>query len=193
MIATPDNKQQRQLAVTILIAVVLSIFSVTMLPLWIANSARNEDIRELQQRLYHLQQLTDEGNSLRPRLEQMKREKINDGHYLRGNTETVAAAELQRLVKTITGRNQVSIASTQILPATKENDFVRVALKVRVRGAMHGLIESFYDIETEETFLFLDKLNLREASRRRAQVATAAKPIDAEFELTAYAYMPGDQ
>ena len=54
MIATPDNRQQRQLAVTILIAVVLSIFSVTMLPLWIANAARNEDIRELQQRPYHL-------------------------------------------------------------------------------------------------------------------------------------------
>ena len=193
MIATPDNKQRRQLAVTILIAVVLSIFSVTMLPLWIANAARNEDVRELQTRLYRLQQLADEGSSLRPRLERMKREKINDGHYLRGNTETVAAAELQRLVKTIASRNQVSVASTQILPATKENDFVRIALKVRVRGAMNGLIESFYDFETEETFLFLDKVSLREASRRRAQVATAAKPIDAEFELTAYAYMPGDR
>ncbi len=70
---------------------------------------------------------------------------------------------------------------------------MRIALKVRVRGAMNGLIESFYDFETEETFLFLDKVSLREASRRRMRVATAAKPIDAEFELTAYAYMPGDR
>ncbi len=58
---------------------------------------------------------------------------------------------------------------------------------------MQGLVESFYDIESDRTFLFLDKLSLRDASRRRVQSVTAAKPIDAEFEIAAYAYMPGDK
>jgi len=193
MIAPLDNKQQRQLAITILLAALLLIFSVTVLPLWFANSARQETIQELRQRLYRLQHMADEGVSLRPRLEQMKREKINNGHYLRGNTETVAAAELQRLMKTIASRNQVSVASTQILPATEKSDFVRIALKVRVRGSMQALVESFYNIESDKTFMFLDELSLRDASRRRVQVVTAAKLIDAEFELAAYAYMPGDE
>ena len=193
MISTLSTKQQRHLASAILATALLAIFSATVLPIWFANSARQADITSLQQRLYRLQHMADEGVSLRPRLEQMKREKINNGHYLKGNTETVAAAELQRLVKTITGRNHVGIASTQILPATEESDFIRVALKVRVRGSLEGLIESFYDIESDRTFLFLDKLSLRDASRRRTRTVTAAKPFDAEFELAAYAYMPGEK
>jgi general secretion pathway protein M len=193
MIATPDAKQQRHLAIAILVVALLLILSATVLPVWIANSSRLDSIQILQHRLYRLQQMADAGVGLRPRLEQMKREKINNGHYLRGNTETVAAAELQRLVKTITSRNHVSVASTQILPATEESDFMRIALKVRVRGPMRGLVESFYDIESDNTFLFLSKLSLQDASRRRVQSETAAKPIDAEFELAAYAYMPGDE
>lgn len=193
MIAALDNKQQRQLAVAILVVALLLIFSATVLPIYFANSARQETIQLLQQRLYRLQHMADEGVSLRPRLEQMKREKLNNGHYLQGSTDTVAAAELQRLVKMISSRHHVSVASTQILAATKESDFVRIALKVRVRGPMRGLIESFYDMESGNTFLFLSKLSLRDASRRRTQSETAAKPIDAEFELAAYAYMPGDE
>jgi general secretion pathway protein M len=193
MITSLGEKQQRHLAIAILVVALSLLFSATVLPIWSANSARQENIQHLQQRLYRLQHMADEGASLRPRLEQMRREKINNGHYLKGNTKTVAAAELQRLVKMITNRNHVSVASTQILPATEESDFIRIVLKVRVRGPMQGLIESFYDIESDRTFLFLDKLSLRDASRRRAQAVTAAKPIDAEFELAAYAYMPGEK
>ena len=193
MIAALPDKQQQQLAVAILVAVLLLIFGVTALPLWLANSSRQESIQVLHERLVRLQQMTDEDVSLRPRLERLKREEINNGHYLKGNTETVAAAELQRLVKNITGRNQVRVSSTQILEATEESNFLRIALKVRVRGSMRGLVESFYDFESDKTFLFLDRLVLRDASRRRSAAATAAKPIDAEFELSAYAYMPGDE
>ena len=108
-------------------------------------------------------------------------------------TSLPAAAELQHLVKSIASQYQVSVTSTQILPAVAESNFVRIGLKVRVRGSMRGLVESIYDIETDKSFLFLDKLVLRDVSRRRTRVASAAKPFDAEFELAGYAYMPGDE
>jgi hypothetical protein len=193
MSAALTDKQRQQLAVTILAAVLLLIFGAIVLPLWFANASRQENIQLLQERLVRLQQMTDENVSLGPRLERLKREEINNGHYLKGNTETVAAAELQRLVKSIATQNQVSVTSTQILPAIAESNFVRIGLKVRVRGSMRGLVESIYDIETDKSFLFLDKLVLRDVSRRRTRVDTAGKPFDAEFELAGYAYMPGDE
>ena len=186
MIAALTPRQRRQLAVTILAIALLLAFSITVLPLWSANAARQENIELLQERLVRLQQMADGDASLRPRLERLKRAQLDDGHYLRGETETVAAAELQRLVKAITGRNQVTVTSTQILPASAEQDFIRIALKVRLRGSLNGLVESIYDIESNETFLFLDQLSVRDASRRRAAVATPTKPFDAELELAAY-------
>lgn len=191
MIESLASKQRRQLAVVILIAMIVLVFSATILPAWIANASRQESIQLLQERLARSQRMAEEDISLRPRLQQLKRAELNNSHYLKGTTDTVAAAELQQLVKSITARNQVNVTSTQILSTVTENNFVRIALKVRVRGAMRGLVESIYDIESDRTFLFLDKLVLRDSSRRRS--AAAAKPIDAEFELSAYAYMPGDE
>ena len=186
MIAALTDRQRQQLAIVILAVALLLIFSVTVLPLWSANASRQENIQLLQERLVRLQQMADGDATLRPRLERLKRAQVNNGHYLKGETETVAAAELQRLVKAITARNQVTVASTQILPASEEQDFVRITVKVRLRGSLGGLIESIYDIESNETFLFLDKLVLRDASRRRSRAATPAKPFDAEIELAAY-------
>jgi len=181
-----SRKQQQALAVTILIAAILIFSSITVLPLWSANVSRQENIQLLKERLVRLQKMADQDSSLYPRLERLKHAQINDGHYLKSNTESVAAAELQSLVKSITGLNQVSVNSTQILSATEDRGFVRIAVKVRVRGSLRGIVESFYDMESNETFLFLDNLVLRDASRRRSSVATAAKPIDAEFEISAY-------
>lgn len=193
MIKSLTSKQQRTLVVAVLLAMIVLGFSVTVLPVWMANTSRQESIQLLQDRLARLLRMAESDISLRPRLEQLKRAELNNNHYLKGTTDTVAAAELQRLVKTITGRNQVNVTSTQILPTVTESNFVRIGLKVRVRGAMRGLVESIYEIESDSTFLFLDKLVLRDGSRRRSASATAAKPIDAEFELSAYAYMPDDE
>jgi len=188
---TFTNKQQQQIAVAILIVSIIVFFSITVLPLWSVNNSQRENIQLLQERLVRLRQMADEDTSLRPRLERLKRAQINDGHYLKSNTESVAAAELQRLIKDITGRNQVSVSSTQILATAEERGFVRIAVKVRLRGSLRGLVESFYDMESNETFLFLDNLVLRDASRRRrSSTATATKPIDAEFEINAF--MVGD-
>jgi hypothetical protein len=51
---------------------------------------------------------------------------------------------------------------------------------------MRGIVESIYDIESNEPFLFLQDLHLQDTSRRRSAAAVAAKQIDAEFELIAY-------
>lgn len=190
MIRALSSKQQQGLAVAVLAAALLIFSSIAVLPLWSANTSRQENIHLLQERLVRLRQMADEDSSLRPHLEHLKRAQINNGHYLKSNTESVAAAELQRLVKHITGRNQVIVNSTQILSPAEEGGFVRISVKVRLRGSLRGLVESFYDLESNETFLFLDNLVLRDASRRRTSAATAAKPVDAEFEISAY--MVGD-
>ena len=186
MIEQLTSKQRKQLAVGMLVVSLLFLFGVTLLPLWFVNASGSEDIRFLQARLAGLQQMADEDVSLRPRLENLKRAQINNGHFLKSSTETRAAAELQRLVKTIAGGNKTIVTRTQILPATEEQGFARIALKVHLRGSMRGIVESIYDIESREPLLFLEDLHLQDTSRRRSAAAIAAKQIDAEFELFAY-------
>lgn len=184
MIEQLTTSQRKQFAIGILALCLALLFSITVVPVWSINTAGEQRIQLLQERLAGLQQLTREEETLRPRRERLKLEQINNGHYLKSNTETRAAAEVQRLVKTIAGKNKTLVTRTQILLATEDEGFIRIALKVRLRGAMAGIIGSIYDIESNEPFLFLEDLHLQDTSRR--QLAKAAKQIDAEFELVAY-------
>ena len=185
MIAQLTNSQRKQLAVGILVTLLLFLIGVTVVPLWSINASGLEHIHFLRARLAGLQQMAGEEVSLRPRLEHLQRAQTNNGYYLTSGTETRAAAELQRLVKTITNSNKTVVTRTQILPATEEQGFARITVKFRLRGSMRGIVESIYDIESNEPFLFLEDLHLQDTSRRRRSAA-AAKQIDAEFELFAY-------
>jgi len=184
MIEQLTDDQQKQLALAILITLLALLISFIVVPLWSVNASGQERIQDIQERLVELQQIMDEDVNIRPRLESLHRAQINNGHYLKNTTETRAAAELQHLVKTITGRNKAAVTRTQILPATEELGFTRIALNVHLRGSMRGIVESIYDIESNEPLLFLDDLHLRDTSRIFS--AATAKQIDAEFELVAY-------
>ena len=75
--------------------------------------------------------------------------------------------------------------STQILPATKESDFTRVALKVRMRGTLDNLVKVFHALETGQPYLFLDNVSVRKLGRRRPNMA-AGQGLDVDFDLIGY-------
>jgi len=184
-----STKSRQQLAVTILALSLCAALLVTVLPVWSANVFYEDQIDHIQVQLRELRADAAADEKLRPRLEQLRRSQLSDGHYLKSNTESVAAAELQRIVSRIAGNNATQILSTQILPSSQEEEFVRVALKVRMRGALTGVVETIYDIESNATFLFMDKLSIRDSARRRTNRPRASDQFDADFDLIAY--MPG--
>jgi hypothetical protein len=191
MIKQLPKKNQRQLAVAILTVFLAAILLVTVLPVWSANAFYRTRIDQIQEQLHELRADAVADKNLRPRYEQLRRSQLSDGHFLKSGTEAVAAAELQRIVKRITASNGTQVLSTQILPASREEDFIRVVVKVRIRGALTGIVDSIYDIESNATFLFMDNLSIRNSARRRASRQSVGNQFDTDFDLIAY--MPGER
>jgi general secretion pathway protein M len=179
MIEKLDRKRQRQLAIAILAGAVIAVLTVTAGPVWMANASRQAALDDAHERLQRYQQIAARDQELLPQYEALLRKQRSAGNHLRS-----AGAELQRLVKTITGRNQAQILSTQLLPVTEEQGFLRVALKVRLRGDLTAVLQSLYDIETDDVFMFLDNVALRDNLIGRTQARV--RPMEAEFELVAY-------
>lgn len=190
MIGQLTKDQERQLAIGILGLVVVLLLALVIVPVWSANANYDSQIDRLQTRLQTLQSRAAADATLRPRYEQLVRSHAASGHHLKSDTEAVAAAELQRIVKTITSSNATQILTTQILPAAEEQGFIRVALKVRVRGPLEGIVQSIYDIEANPTFLFLDNLSLRDGARRRIRGTAEINQFDGDFDLIAYMPKP---
>jgi len=186
MIEKLDRKQQRRLAIALLASAVAGALLITAGPIWIANASRQATLDEARERLQRYQQIAARDAALLPQYEALLRKQRSTGNHLRSETSAVAGAELQRLVKTITSANQAQIVSTQILPVSEEQRFLRVAIKVRLRGDLPALLKSLYEIETDDVYMFIDNVALRDNLAGRPNGNGQLHPMDAEFELVAY-------
>lgn len=184
-----NQKQQRQLALALLLFLVLAVASVVIVPLWSANTSYQENIAQMQQRLQKLRNIAASDARLRPRYERIRAAQLAAGHYLTSNTEAVAAAELQRILKTLTATNGVQVLSTQILPTSDERQFLRVAIRARLRGTLPAIVDTAYSIETNSTFLFLDNVSLGNQTDRRRGPGTTSTQFEVNMDIVAY--MPG--
>ena len=184
MISQLDKNWQRQLAVGILAIVLLALLAVTALPIWAANASRDAKLADGMERLQRYEQIAARDEKRLPQYEALIRQQKSAGNHLRSDTPAVAGAELQRLVKTVASANSSQIVSTQILPIAEERGFVRVALKVRLRGTLPAIMKSFYDIETDDVFMFLDNVSLRDNMIGRTEAVV--RQMDAEFDIVAY-------
>ena len=186
MITDLDAKQQRQLAIGILVLAVVLLLSVTAGPVWYANASRQSALDQAQERLTRYEQIAARDKELLPQYEALRQTQKSAGNQLRSDTSAVAGAELQRRVKDITTAHQAQIVSTQILPAANEEGFVRIALRVRLRGVLPSILRSLYDIETNDVHMFLDNVSLRNNRTGTRQNKLWILPMEAEFDLIAY-------
>jgi general secretion pathway protein M len=187
MIEKLDRKQRRLLALAILLLALALVFSITVLPVLLANQHYRDTIAGLEGRLQQLQRAAAIGDALQPQYEQLKRWKTSDAQYLKSNSAALAAAELQRLVKRIIVSKNAEVVSTQILTTRQEEGFDRVALKVRIRGELENIIQAFYVIETGEPFVFMDNVSVRASRGRRIRgQAPTLQTLDIDMELIGY-------
>jgi hypothetical protein len=182
-----SKTQQRLLAITILMVAVVSLLAIILLPIWSVNSTYTGRIEQQQELLARLEKLAAQHDTLRARHQALQQSRTGSGQTLVSDSPAMAAAELQRIVKTTTGKNAIQLMSTQILPAVEEKDFTKIALRVRIHGPLSGLVEAIYDLEAKSLFLFLDNLTMYPAStRNRLRTGAASRQFEASFDLVAY-------
>jgi general secretion pathway protein M len=186
MIEKLDRRQRRHLAIGILASAVIALLIITAGPVWVANASRQATLDDAHERLQRYQQISARDQELLPQYQALLQKQKSAGNHLRSETSAVAGAELQRRVKDITSNNEAQILSTQILPVSEEQGFLRVALKVRLRGNLPAILQSLYDIETDDVYMFVDDLALRDNTAGRSRHLNQVLPMDAEFELVAY-------
>ena len=141
-----DASRQRQIAVGLLVIAAILLLCVTILPVTLANRALNGEIETLHGRLQRLETIASQDEELRARYTKLRQNQATRGYFLQGDSEAVASAELQRILKNITTAHGTQLMSTQILPAVTEDSLTRVSLRIRIRGPVEGLVESLYEL-----------------------------------------------
>lgn len=186
MIKNLTPQQSRRLSIALLVTAGLLILSVTILPVYAVNASYQDRIDSMHERLLRLQGIAEQDEELRQRYAELRRTQSSRGYFLQGDSEAVASADLQRILKALTAQHGTQLMSTQILPSARENSLTRIALRVRVRGQFEGIVESLYALESNPVLLFLDNLSFRNPASVRQRVAGQNQPFDVEFDLIAF-------
>lgn len=148
-------------ALALLVAAVLIVYFGIVGPLLSISGGYAERIEELEFKLQKLRKVAAEKDYWVNRLEEIKRQGQSEGRLISRDTAALASADLQTLIKEAVTRGGGELISTQVIPERKEEQFTRVAVKLRMTGSTQMLRDVLHSFESGQPLLFVENLNIR--------------------------------
>jgi len=185
---------QRWLAVGLLLAVVAVLVFAIIVPVLSAGIAYNDEKNDLMFRLHRQQTIAGREASVAENLKAIKQAFTAQGYFSTSNTEALASAELQNIVKTAVSEAGGQLTSTQGLPGKLSDGFFRVAVKVRMTSTMEGLVNVLLRIESEIPVLVVDQLDInpvRGTRNRKTNKVEASEQLNVSFQVVSFMRSPG--
>ncbi|HYN39883.1 MAG TPA: type II secretion system protein GspM [Rhodospirillales bacterium] len=179
----------RIVALALLVVAIALPYRLIVAPLQEAYQQLRDETASRRDTLARYERLADSRAGLRKRLETLREEPAAQAGYLVGDSETLVAAELQNLVRSIVERGGGRLESTQILTPTTEGAFRRVTLRVRMSADADGLFRILYDLESMLPYLFLEGLDIVSRERRSARAPGQAGAGTLSISYDVFGYM----
>ena len=160
LLKTPLNKS-RILALGLLGGIVVLFCLGVVMPLWATHVEYAESIEDLEFRLQRFRKIAAEKDLWLKRLEDIRQQGQQEERFISRDTPALASADLQSMIKqAVTGAGG-ELTSTQVIPEHKEEQFMRIAVKVRMTGSTSMLRDVLYAFESRKPILFVENLNIR--------------------------------
>lgn len=154
------NKSQAA-ALGLLLAVAILLYVAAIAPLAEIGAGYAERIEELEFKLTKMRKVAAEKDLWIKRLEEIKQQGKTQGRFISRDTAALASADLQTRIKEVVNQAGGELISTQVIPERKEEQFVRIAVKVRMTGSTGVLRDVLHDFEAGSPLLFVENLNIR--------------------------------
>jgi len=160
-------------------------------PLLAINGGYSERIEELEFKLQKLRKTAAEKDYWLGRLEEIKKQGQTEGRLISRDTAALASADLQTLIKEAVNRAGGELISTQVIPERKEEQFTRVAVKLRMTGSTQMLRDVLHAFESGHPILFVENLNIRPIRNMQPQFPgrkppKAADKLSVDFDVVGY-------
>lgn len=184
-----DPRFQRWLAVGLLLAVLMGLVFALCVPLLSAGLAYYEEKNDLLFRLQRQQTVAGREADVAENLALIKQQFEEQGYFTTSTTEALASAELQNIVKTAVTDAGGQLTSTQGLPGKSENQFFRIAVKVRMVGGMETLSGVLHSIENAVPVLIIDQLDItpvRGARNRSTNKIDPSEQLNVSFQVVSF-------
>ena len=177
-------------ALAILLALVAAAAGLTLAPLWRANQGYKQEIAGLEQQLLAQRRIAAGASGVQSRLQEIEGANARDAHYLKSASQTLAAAEIQEVVKRAILSKRGEVLSSQVIGVEQERGAQRVTLGVTLRARLEQVVQIFHLLETGDPFLFIDSTSIRARTAppvsRIPALQAQTQPLDVQVQLSGY-------
>lgn len=185
-------KQSKAAALAILALLVLVVIAAVALPLRLLNLRYDAAVDDAATRLTRYSRVVGMRDGLQAKAAQVKVLEASR-HFLKSASPTLAAAELQELVKTIMDENGGKLNSFSPLAYKDDGAYRQITVALQLNAPLSAIKATLYALESARPYLFVDNLSIRAPFNVGTRVDASSEPeLNVQFNVTGYA-MKGAQ
>jgi general secretion pathway protein M len=179
------------LALALLFAAVLLLSLGVVVPLLAISHDAAERVEEQEFKLQRLRKIAAEKDYWLKRMEEIRQQGQAEGRLIAKDTASLASADLQSRIKSAVMTAGGELNSTQVIPERKEEQFIRVAVKLRMTGSTQVLRDVLHSFESSQPLLFVENLNIRPIRSPQPQLPGRKAPkmpdkLSVDFDVIGY-------
>lgn len=164
---TLNDKQQKWLAVGLLLGTIISIGLLIFMPWYNSLTKTLDDIDEQVFRDKRYQRVIASREEVLTEIEQGRKEINSLGYFSTQTKPSLAAAELQKRLKEMVQNADGDISSTQVLPNKDQDGLLRITVKVKLTGDMEMLRNLLFEIDVEKPLMMIENLTIVPGPKKR--------------------------
>ena len=181
-IARLPAKQQRALAIALLVVAVVVFLAALLLPVVLLHGHYDNAIASLTDRLDTYRRVAAQAPEYRKALDVM-REKDAKRFFLKNTAANLAGAELQELVRAAVEGNGGRITISQNQAARDDGRYRQIGINVQFFASTPNLQKILYALETQQPYLVVENLTLRPLNAFRGFRPAAGQEPEVNVQL----------
>lgn len=184
-----DVSYQRWMALGLLGLVVLLIIFIVIIPVVSAGIEYSEQKQGLIFRLQRAKQIVARKDSVKENIQRIKQQYETQNYFITRDTEALASADLQKLIKTAISEAGGQLTSSQVLRQIADSGFKRIAIKVRMSGDIEILRSVLHDIESSMQIMIVDQIDIRPVRGKRNRKTRKMEPsnkLNINFQVAGF-------
>ena len=173
----------------ILILCLLALYIVLVEPAIIARMSITEKYDNLDLQLAKYRQAEQQILALQNQISQLDRSPKGKEYFLEEKPNSLAAADLQRYLKSLIESHAGDLISTQPVADKNTDLFPDVTIKIHMRSNINSMHKILYQLETSTPMLFIDNVIIQQ----HGQTTRRSRPqnpdqLDIRFDVTGYIF-----
>lgn len=162
------SRDKKFLIVGALAVCIFGIVKFFIFPYYDKISNQKEDIRLKERTLEKYLKFIQKQAELQQSLRRLAREeKTIQSSLLKGETTSLAAADIQKIVEKVAEKSEVEIKSVKVMESTQKEGFITIPIQVMFTSDLSKMKKFINSIETNRKLLTIPELKIRVKNKRK--------------------------